>query len=101
MLTTGCGPFRKFGVRQLMGVLRTVSSGVRRRLMTQSERLAPANFQRDGSTQLYRSGLFNSLSGVAEDKLDAYLDRAAKKIPETVPQIFSSWEALRAKQVRH
>ena len=44
---------------------------------------------------------FNSLSGVAEDKLDAHLDRAAEKIPETVPHIFSYWQALRTKQMRH
>ncbi|MCK5090000.1 MAG: hypothetical protein KAQ88_08475, partial [Hyphomicrobiaceae bacterium] len=32
-LAAAYGPFRKFGVRQLMGVLRTVSSAARRRLL--------------------------------------------------------------------
>jgi uncharacterized protein len=39
-----------------------------------------------------------SLSGVGERELDAHLARAAKKIPETVPQIFSYWQLRRDKQ---
>ena len=44
---------------------------------------------------------FTSLSGVAEDKLDAHLDRAAKKIQETVPQVFAYWQAQHAKVKSH
>lgn len=36
-----------------------------------------------------------SLSGVSERELDAHLDRSAKKIPETVPLIFSFWKSKR------
>ena len=39
---------------------------------------------------------FVSLSGVSERQLDAHLDRAAKKIPQTVPRIFSYWQSKRA-----
>lgn len=37
-----------------------------------------------------------SLSGVSERELDSHLDRAAKKISETVPQIFSYWQSKRS-----
>jgi uncharacterized protein len=42
-----------------------------------------------------------SLSGVSEEELDAHLDRAAKKIPETVPRIFVHWQSKRRKQALH
>ena len=32
-----------------------------------------------------------SLSGVSERELDAHLDDAAERIPETVPLIFAHW----------
>jgi uncharacterized protein len=44
---------------------------------------------------------FVSLSGVDETKLDAHLDRAAKRIPETVPRIFSYIQAQRSKHPRN
>lgn len=39
-----------------------------------------------------------SLSGVSERELDSHLDRAAKKIPETVPKIFSFWQSKHSKK---
>jgi uncharacterized protein len=44
---------------------------------------------------------FVSLSGVSERDLDAHLDRAAREIPEVVPQIFIYWQAQRAKRSLH
>jgi len=39
-----------------------------------------------------------SASGVSERELDAHLARAAKKIPATVPQMFSYWQSRRDKR---
>ena len=44
---------------------------------------------------------FEPLSGVNERQLDAHLDCAAKKIPQTVPRIFAYWQAKRAKTTLH
>ena len=44
---------------------------------------------------------FVSLSGADERELDSHLDRAAKKIPATVPRIFSYWQSKRAKTPLH
>jgi yecA family protein len=44
---------------------------------------------------------FVSVSGVGERELYAHLDRAAKKIPETVPKIVSYWQSKRGMQALH
>lgn len=37
-----------------------------------------------------------SLVGATEEQLDAVLDRAAERIPETVPNVFTYWQSKRA-----
>ena len=44
---------------------------------------------------------FGSLSGVSDRNLAAQLDRAAREIPEAVPQILIYWQAKRATRSLH